>query len=121
VDTDDDVRLARRIQRDVQQRGRDVAGVIEQYTRVSGAGAGCGLLASPGFCLRMVLLLIVVVVVVVVVARVAARGSPNSACGGAWPRLACLLRCWQRAAFPKLARTFGPATALGLAKQAAFF
>ncbi|KAI8466809.1 MAG: putative uracil phosphoribosyl transferase [Monoraphidium minutum] len=33
VDTDDDVRLARRIQRDVQQRGRDVAGVIEQYTR----------------------------------------------------------------------------------------
>lgn len=37
VDTDDDVRLARRIQRDVQQRGRDVAGVIEQYTRVSGS------------------------------------------------------------------------------------
>lgn len=33
VDTDDDVRLARRIQRDVRQRGRDVAGVIEQYTR----------------------------------------------------------------------------------------
>lgn len=33
VDTDDDVRLARRIQRDVAQRGRDVAGVIEQYTR----------------------------------------------------------------------------------------
>ncbi|KAF8072566.1 UKL1 [Scenedesmus sp. PABB004] len=33
VDTDDDVRLARRIQRDVQARGRDVAGVIEQYTR----------------------------------------------------------------------------------------
>lgn len=33
VDTDDDVRLARRIQRDVACRGRDVAGVIEQYTK----------------------------------------------------------------------------------------
>ncbi|KAL3148876.1 hypothetical protein ABBQ32_001746 [Trebouxia sp. C0010 RCD-2024] len=33
VDTDDDVRLARRIQRDVADRGRDVAGVIEQYTQ----------------------------------------------------------------------------------------
>ncbi|KAK9820353.1 hypothetical protein WJX72_009364 [[Myrmecia] bisecta] len=33
VDTDDDVRLARRIQRDVAMRGRDVAGVIEQYTK----------------------------------------------------------------------------------------
>lgn len=33
VDTDDDVRLGRRIQRDVAHRGRDVAGVIEQYTR----------------------------------------------------------------------------------------
>ncbi|KAG1666980.1 hypothetical protein FOA52_004263 [Chlamydomonas sp. UWO 241] len=33
VDTDDDVRLARRIQRDVAVRGRDVGGVIEQYTR----------------------------------------------------------------------------------------
>ncbi|KAK9820274.1 hypothetical protein WJX72_008479 [[Myrmecia] bisecta] len=33
VDTDDDVRLARRIQRDVAVRGRDVAGVIEQYTK----------------------------------------------------------------------------------------
>ncbi|KAG1668146.1 hypothetical protein FOA52_005138 [Chlamydomonas sp. UWO 241] len=33
VDTDDDVRLARRIQRDVTVRGRDVAGVISQYTR----------------------------------------------------------------------------------------
>ncbi|KAL6744717.1 uracil phosphoribosyltransferase-domain-containing protein [Haematococcus lacustris] len=33
VDTDDDVRLARRIQRDVAHRGRDVGGVIEQYTR----------------------------------------------------------------------------------------
>ena len=33
VDTDDDVRLARRIQRDVAERGRDVGGVIEQYTK----------------------------------------------------------------------------------------
>eukprot|EP00195_Chlamydomonas_chlamydogama_P006679 CAMPEP_0202904784 /NCGR_PEP_ID=MMETSP1392-20130828/31085_1 /ASSEMBLY_ACC=CAM_ASM_000868 /TAXON_ID=225041 /ORGANISM="Chlamydomonas chlamydogama, Strain SAG 11-48b" /LENGTH=471 /DNA_ID=CAMNT_0049592593 /DNA_START=103 /DNA_END=1515 /DNA_ORIENTATION=+ len=33
VDTDDDVRLARRIQRDVTARGRDVGGVLEQYTR----------------------------------------------------------------------------------------
>lgn len=33
VDTDDDVRLARRIQRDVAARGRDVGGVIEQYTK----------------------------------------------------------------------------------------
>jgi hypothetical protein len=33
VDTDDDVRLARRIQRDVTSRGRDVAGVIGQYTK----------------------------------------------------------------------------------------
>ena len=32
VDTDDDVRLARRIQRDTQERGRDVSGVIKQYT-----------------------------------------------------------------------------------------
>lgn len=33
VDTDDDVRLARRIQRDVAVRGRDVGSVIEQYTQ----------------------------------------------------------------------------------------
>lgn len=33
VDTDDDVRLARRIQRDVAERGRDVEGVIQQYTK----------------------------------------------------------------------------------------
>jgi uridine kinase len=33
VDTDDDVRLARRIQRDVAERGRDVGGVIRQYTQ----------------------------------------------------------------------------------------
>ena len=33
VDTDDDVRLARRIKRDTADRGRDVHGVIEQYTK----------------------------------------------------------------------------------------
>lgn len=33
VDTDDDVRLARRIQRDTVERDRDVAGVIDQYTK----------------------------------------------------------------------------------------
>lgn len=34
VDTDDDIRLARRIQRDVIERGRSVSSVIEQYTSV---------------------------------------------------------------------------------------
>lgn len=33
VDTDDDVRLARRIKRDTLDRGRSVDGVIEQYTK----------------------------------------------------------------------------------------
>jgi uridine kinase len=33
VDTDDDVRLARRIRRDTCDRGRDVHGVLEQYTK----------------------------------------------------------------------------------------
>ncbi|GAQ92715.1 uridine kinase/uracil phosphoribosyltransferase [Klebsormidium nitens] len=33
VDTDADVRLARRIRRDTLERGRDVAGVIEQYAK----------------------------------------------------------------------------------------
>eukprot|EP00892_Ulva_mutabilis_P000898 jgi/Ulvmu1/10809/UM069_0045.1 len=33
VDSDDDVRLARRIQRDVAYRGRDMSDVIAQYTR----------------------------------------------------------------------------------------
>lgn len=33
VDTDDDLRLGRRIQRDIAERGRDVVGVIEQYTK----------------------------------------------------------------------------------------
>lgn len=31
VDTPDDVRLARRVQRDIMERGRDVDGVIRQY------------------------------------------------------------------------------------------
>lgn len=31
VDTDDDVRVARRIERDVKDRGRTLSGVIEQY------------------------------------------------------------------------------------------
>eukprot|EP01025_Chloroclados_australasicus_P035967 TRINITY_DN3659_c0_g1_i2.p1 TRINITY_DN3659_c0_g1~~TRINITY_DN3659_c0_g1_i2.p1 ORF type:complete len:478 (-),score=58.15 TRINITY_DN3659_c0_g1_i2:432-1865(-) len=33
VDTDDDMRLARRIQRDMEHRGRDLEGVLRQYTR----------------------------------------------------------------------------------------
>ena len=33
VDTDDDLRLARRILRDIAERGRDVAGVLHQYER----------------------------------------------------------------------------------------
>merc|ERR1712113_433459 len=33
VDTDDDVRLARRIKRDTVERGREVEGVLSQYTR----------------------------------------------------------------------------------------
>lgn len=33
VDTDDDVRLARRIRRDTMERGRDVESVIQQYVR----------------------------------------------------------------------------------------
>mmetsp|Transcript_63594 Transcript_63594/g.196932 ORF Transcript_63594/g.196932 Transcript_63594/m.196932 type:complete len:478 (+) Transcript_63594:53-1486(+) len=33
VDTDDDVRLARRIRRDTVERGRDVESVLSQYTR----------------------------------------------------------------------------------------
>ncbi|KAJ1411763.1 uridine kinase family-domain-containing protein, partial [Ochromonadaceae sp. CCMP2298] len=31
VDTDDDIRLIRRIQRDVQERGRTLMGIINQY------------------------------------------------------------------------------------------
>lgn len=33
VDTDDDLRLSRRILRDIEVRGRDLKGVIAQYTR----------------------------------------------------------------------------------------
>ncbi|CAG0880608.1 unnamed protein product [Darwinula stevensoni] len=33
VETDDDIRLARRLRRDISERGRDLAGVIHQYER----------------------------------------------------------------------------------------
>jgi len=33
VDTDDDIRLARRLKRDISERGRDLIGVIDQYSR----------------------------------------------------------------------------------------
>ncbi|KAG2225156.1 hypothetical protein INT45_009485 [Circinella minor] len=33
VDTDADIRLARRLQRDIAERGRDLEGVLQQYTR----------------------------------------------------------------------------------------
>lgn len=33
VDTDDDVRLARRLKRDITERGRDMHGVVQQYNR----------------------------------------------------------------------------------------
>ena len=33
VDTDADIRLARRLERDINERGRDIEGVIQQYTR----------------------------------------------------------------------------------------
>lgn len=33
VDADADVRLARRIKRDMEQRGRDLSGILEQYER----------------------------------------------------------------------------------------
>ncbi len=33
MDTDSDVRLSRRLQRDISQRGRDIKGVLEQYQR----------------------------------------------------------------------------------------
>ena len=33
VDTDADIRLARRLERDIIERGRDIDGVIQQYTR----------------------------------------------------------------------------------------
>lgn len=34
VDTDADIRLARRLNRDITQRGRDLEGVIKQYTNM---------------------------------------------------------------------------------------
>uniref|UniRef100_A0A8D2J007 Uridine-cytidine kinase n=1 Tax=Varanus komodoensis TaxID=61221 RepID=A0A8D2J007_VARKO len=33
VDTDSDIRLVRRLKRDIMERGRDVAGVIKQYSK----------------------------------------------------------------------------------------
>lgn len=33
VDTDSDIRLARRLRRDVSERGRDLEGVIQQYNK----------------------------------------------------------------------------------------
>lgn len=33
VDTDADVRLARRLRRDISQRGRDLEGVLKQYSK----------------------------------------------------------------------------------------
>ena len=33
VDTDDDIRLIRRLRRDIHERGRDLQGVLEQYER----------------------------------------------------------------------------------------
>ena len=33
VDTDSDVRLARRLRRDILERGRDIKGVLKQYMR----------------------------------------------------------------------------------------
>ncbi|CAF3955046.1 unnamed protein product [Adineta steineri] len=33
VDTDADIRLARRLERDISERGREVEGIIQQYTR----------------------------------------------------------------------------------------
>ena len=33
VDTDSDVRLARRLKRDIVERGRDIDGVLKQYER----------------------------------------------------------------------------------------
>ena len=33
VDTDSDIRLARRMQRDISERGRDLEGVLKQYNK----------------------------------------------------------------------------------------
>lgn len=33
MDTDSDTRLGRRLERDIEERGRDIEGVLEQYMR----------------------------------------------------------------------------------------
>lgn len=33
VDTDSDIRLVRRLKRDISQRGRDISGIIKQYNK----------------------------------------------------------------------------------------
>lgn len=33
VDTDSDIRLVRRLKRDISERGRDISGVIKQYNK----------------------------------------------------------------------------------------
>lgn len=33
VDTDSDIRLIRRLKRDISQRGRDIGGIIKQYNK----------------------------------------------------------------------------------------
>ena len=33
VETDSDIRLARRLQRDITERGRDIEGVLKQYNK----------------------------------------------------------------------------------------
>lgn len=33
VDTDSDIRLVRRLKRDISERGRDITGVIKQYNK----------------------------------------------------------------------------------------
>lgn len=33
VDTDSDIRLIRRLKRDISQRGRDISGIIKQYNK----------------------------------------------------------------------------------------
>lgn len=47
VDTDDDVRLARRIQRDVAVRGRDVGGELASWALGPCWGAGVVMLGVP--------------------------------------------------------------------------
>lgn len=35
IDTDSDIRLARRLKRDIGERGRDLVGVLKQYNRLA--------------------------------------------------------------------------------------